>query len=355
MSWRCIKNPNSGGSEIYFHELAKRWVKWGNEVVWISPEFPGCNREEICDGIKIIRRGGKISVYFWAFWMYMTKLTHDFDAIIDVENGIPFFSNLYADKMKIFLHLHHVHKEVWFKQEKFPLSLIGYLLETILIPILYRKNRVITISKSSAEDILKEKIIKIKPFIVNPGINFLNFKKFQKNDKPAVLFMNRIKKYKGVHILLDAAHILKDDDIEFWICGSGDDLPAMKRYAKKNRLNKVHFFGKVSELKKIELMQKSWVFVNPSFKEGWGIVNIEANYFGTPVIGSDVSGIRDSVKDGITGMLFKYGDYKELAKKIKIMIYNNKIRKKMSRVSSNWARKFEWDLKAREYLKIIEG
>ncbi len=354
LSWRCIKNPASGGSEIYFHELAKRWAKWGNEVVWLSPEFPGCKREETCEGIKIIRRGGRLSIYFWAFWIYLTKLAHDFDAIIDVENGIPFFSSLYADKMKVFLHIQHVHKDVWFEQEKFPISLMGYLLETKLMPIAYKQNKVITISNSSANDILKYKISKVKPYIVNPGINFLKFKKFKKNNRPAVLFMNRIKKYKGVQILLDAAQLLKDEDIDFWICGSGDDLSAMKAYSKKNKLNKVHFFGRVSEDKKKELMQRAWVFVNPSFKEGWGIVNIEANYFGTPVIGSKVSGIRDSVIDGKTGLLFEYGNYNELAEKIKDLIQDSNLRKKMSLEASNWARDFDWDKKAKEYLKIIK-
>ena len=66
-----MRNPQSGGSEIYFHELAKRWVKLGNEVEWFSPEFPGCKREEIHDGIKIIRRGCRSTGYPAAFIYYL--------------------------------------------------------------------------------------------------------------------------------------------------------------------------------------------------------------------------------------------------------------------------------------------
>jgi len=355
LSWRCIKNPASGGSEIYFHELAKRWVKLGNEVVWFSPEFPGCKREELCDGVKIIRRGGRLTVYLHAFWSYITELDRDFDAVIDVENGIPFFSPTYIRKGKIFLHVHHVHKDVWFEQERFPLSWIGYFLEMKMMPRIYKRNKVVTISDSSARDILTENITAKSPPIVNPGIVFCKYKKFGKNKVPAVLFMNRIKKYKGVKILLDAVRILaaQNQKIYFWICGSGDDLPEMKKYAHKNGLKNVQFFGRVSENKKVELMQRAWVFVNPSFKEGWGIVNIEANYFGTPVIGSDVSGIRDSVVDGKTGLLFKYGDSDDLAEKISLLIEDDKLRARISREASRWAKHFDWDVKAREYLNIL--
>ena len=355
LSWRCIKNPAAGGSEIYFHELAKRWVKLGNEVVWFSPEFKGCKKEEFCDGVKIIRRGGRFTVYLRAFWSYITELDRDFDAIIDVENGIPFFSPIYIKKDSVFLHMHHVHKDVWFEQERFPLSWIGYFLEMKLMPWIYKKNKVITISNSSARDILTEQITNKKPRIVNPGVNFCKYKKFGKNKIPAVLFMNRIKKYKGVKILLDAARVMsaENKNIEFWICGSGDDLPEMKEYSHSNALKNVHFFGRVSEDKKVELMQRAWVFVNPSFKEGWGIVNVEANYFGTPVIGSNVSGIRDSVIDRKTGLLFKYGDSKDLAKKINLLIKDNKLRARMSSEALKWARKFDWDAKANEYINIL--
>ena len=101
-------------------------------------------------------------------------------------------------------------------------------------------------------------------------------------------------------------------------------------------------------------MQKSWVFANPSFKEGWGIVNIEANSFGTPVIGSNVGGIKDSVANGKTGLLFEYGDYRGLAEKIKILLNNKKLREQMSKNAINWAKKFTWEKASGEYFDILK-
>ena len=357
LSWRCLKNPASGGSELYFHEMAKRWVKWGHEVVWFSPAFPGCLKEEVHDGIKIIRRGGRFSVYLRAFLSYLKELDKDFDVVIDVENGIPFFSPLYIRNGKVVLHIHHIHKEVWFKEFKFPLSQIGYLLEMKFMPLVYKNKKVITISESSVEEIIKEGMTKFKLAVVNPGIEFYKTRRFAKNKKPAILFLNRIKKYKGIGILLKAVNELKkrkSKDIEFWIAGSGDYLEEMKTYAKDRGLKNVKFFGRISENKKAELMQRAWLFANPSFKEGWGIVNIEANYFGTPVIGSNVGGIRDSVIDGKTGVLFEYGNYKELADKISSLVKDKKKLSIMQKNGKKWSKKFSWDTKAKEYIDILK-
>lgn len=357
-SWRDIKNPRAGGSEIYFHEIAKKWVKWGNEVTIICGGWKNCLKEESIDNIKIMRVGNELTLYLLAPLKYLS-LKEKPEVIIDVENGIPFFSPLFSNK-KIFLHIHHVHKEVWFKEmtiKNMPIAITGYLLETKMMPFLYRKKEVITISKSSADSIIEEGLSKKVKGIVNPGIEFYKYKKMEKSKNPTVLFLNRIKKYKGVDILLKAVNEVKKkniEDIEFWIAGIGEDLESMKEYTKENDLKNVKFFGRVSEKEKSEIMQKAWIFVNPSFKEGWGIVNIEANYFGTPVLGSGVNGIKDSVINGKTGYLFKYGDYKELADKIVILTKNKKLLENLSKNAKKWSKNFDWDKKSREYLNLIK-
>ena len=359
LSWRCIKNPAAGGSEIYFHELAKKWVKLGNEVVWFSPMFPNAKETERHEGVDIIRKGNRLSVYFFAFLYYLIgKLSHDFDIVIDVENGIPFFSPFYIRNKNIILHIQHIHNEVWRKEFNFPISWMGWFLETKIMPRVYKKNKIITISKSSAEEITQAGLSSFTPIIVNPGIEFYKKNKvFKKNNKPAILFLNRIKKYKGIDIFLEAANILNKKgygDIEFWVCGGGDELESMQKYAQELGLKNVTFFGRVSEEKKRELMQKAWIFVNPSSKEGWGIVNIEANYAGTLAVGSNVGGIKDSITNGKTGLLFERENYKELAEKIEMLIKDDKLRKKLDDGGLKWAQNFSWDVKAKQYLYALK-
>lgn len=358
-SWRDIKNPKAGGSEIYFHELAKRWVAEKNKVIWITCNFRGGKEKEIINGIEIIRNGGQLTQYLFAPFSYF-KYVKNADVIIDNENGIAFFTPLFVKNKKIFLHMHHSHKDVWFKEARGGnliirfLALTGYFIENWIAPLVYKKIKVITLSKSSAEDIKKDLNLNVVG-IVNPAIELKIRKRYKKNPKPTILFMNRLKKYKGCDILIRAFEKIKEEikDSKLLIAGRGEDIPRLERMVKKEGIKDINFLGYVSEEKKEELMQKAWIFVNPSFKEGWGIVNIEANYFGTPVIGSNVSGIKDSIIDGKTGLLFEYGNHNELAEKILLLLKNKRLRENLGNNGIKWAKKFDWDTKAEEYLRIL--
>ncbi len=352
-SWRDIKNPLAGGSELYFHEMAKLWVKNGHHVTMICGGWKNCKKYEEIDGLNVIRAGNGPSLYILAPITYFISRIKP-DVIIDVENGIPFFTPLFTRRKKV-LHIHHVHKDVWFKELPFPIALIGCFIENKIMPLIYKRTKIITLSNSSSSEIKREGLGDVIG-IVNPGISFPKYKKVKKSRKPMILFLNRVKKYKGIQVLLDAVNELKRmkfDNFDVLIAGGGDDLERMKKYSSDNSLDNVKFLGKVSEEKKRILMQSAWIFVNPSFKEGWGIVNIEANYFNTVVIGSNVSGIKDSIMDGKTGLLFEYGNSKEFANKIKFLLEKSKIREKMQKEAKVWAEKFDWKIKAEEYLNIL--
>jgi len=358
-SWRDIKNPKAGGSELYFHEISKKLVENGNKVTWICGAWNGCKKEEVVDGIKILRAGSELSLYLLAPLAYF-KLKEKPDIIIDLENGIPFFTPLYAKERKI-LHIHHVHHDVWFKEalgkgikEKIIAS-IGYFLEAKIMPFVYKGQKIITISKSSAEEINKLGFGKVIG-VVNPAIEIKVNPNIRRTSYPSILFLNRIKKYKGADVLIRAfLRICNEKEMKnavLYICGDGDYLKEIKELAKGEE--RIKILGKIIEKEKYELMNKCWFFINPSFKEGWGIVNIEANYFGMPVIGSDVGGIKDSVINNKTGLLFKYGDEKELAEKILELIKDKKLRQKLSKNGFKWARSFSWDKTSKQYLDILK-
>ena len=117
----------------------------------------------------------------------------------------------------------------------------------------------------------------------------------------------------------------------------------------------IRFTGKVTEEEKILLLQQAWVFVNPSLIEGWGITTIEANACGTPVIASNVPGLRDAVQNRHSGILVPYGKADEFGVEIIRMIKSKKIRQSMEIDAIKWATKFDWDISAKKSLAILKS
>jgi glycosyltransferase involved in cell wall biosynthesis len=117
--------------------------------------------------------------------------------------------------------------------------------------------------------------------------------------------------------------------------------------------DQVEFKGKVSEADKVSLLQRAWVFVNPSMIEGWGITTIEAGACGVPVVASNVPGLRESVKNPHTGYLVPHGDEEVLASRIVRLLEHEPLRDFMGQNGVQWAKNFDWEISAEKSLKII--
>ncbi len=354
-NWRDTKHKFAGGAEVYIHELAKRWVKAGHSVTLFCGNDGNCQRNEVIDGVQIIRRGGFYFVYVWAFFYYFLKFRGRYDVIIDSENGIPFFTPLYTGEKK-FLLIHHVHQEVFRKSLNWPLSALATFLELYLMPSVYKKIQTITVSPSSKKEILDKELTDIEPIIIYNGVDLKKYKPAQKSKVPFVLYLGRLKNYKSLHIFLHTARTILDKmpGVKFVIAGDGEEKDGLIRLARKlNIFEKVTFLGKVSEEEKIRLYQKAWVFVNPSFMEGWGITTIEANACGTPVVASDVQGLRDSVNNPHSGILVPYGSIKEFSIQISDLIENKDFRTKLSKEAIDWASRFDWQKSVDKSLQLI--
>jgi len=344
-NWRDVKHPWSGGAEQYIHEIAKRWVKEGHKVTLFCGGFRGLKKEEEIDGIKIVRRGGKYSVYFHAVLYYVFNCIGKYDVIIDAENGIPFFTPLFSRKPKILL-VHHVHKEVFPLELPKLLSWFLSVLETKFMPFVYRCS-VVAVSESTKKDLIEIGLDSEKITIIHNGLNHSMFHTGRKSEKPRVIYLGRIKKYKRVDLLEEAFFDVAKQmpEAELYIVGNG----------KKGKEGNIIYTGFVSHEEKVRLLSSSWVFVNPSSKEGWGVSVIEANACGTPTIAFDVPGLRDSVADGYSGLLVKKQNKEALAEAILKVLKDEGLRLKLSKNSLKWARRFSWDKSAREFMRVIEG
>lgn len=354
-NWRDTKHIYAGGAEVYIHELAKRWVEKGLVVTLFCGNDGRNPRNEMIDGIHIIRRGGFYFVYFWAFIYYIMRFRGKFDVIIDTQNGIPFFTPLYA-KEKVYCLMFHVHQDVFFRSLSKPLATFASVLENRLMPWAYRNTHFITISNSTKKEMKDLDLGKTGITIVNPGINTKLYIPARKHNKPLIAYIGRLQFYKSLHIFLHAIKLLskKLPHAEFIIAGDGEEKGKLEELAKELDIeNNIQFLGKIPEKKKIDLYQKAWVVVNPSMKEGWGITTIEANACATPVVASDVAGLRDSVNNPHTGFLVEYGNAHAFADKIEDVVSKPLIRKQMQKQTVSWAKKFDWDISAKKSMRVI--
>lgn len=354
-NWRDTRHSQAGGAEVYIHELAKRWVTQGHHVTLFCGNDGLNKRYEVVDGIRIIRRGGFFFVYIWAFLYYLKHFRRKFDVIIDCQNGIPFFTPLYV-KESVYCVMHHVHQDVFSQYLSKPFAMIARYLEKDLMPSVYKNMKFISVSESTKAEMIELGISPKNIEIVHNGVDLDKLNPGKKTKEPTILYLGRLKAYKSIDILLEAFKKVyeQNKNVTLIIAGTGDEELKLKKKALELGINdKVNFKGRVSDKEKINLLQESWVLVNPSFKEGWGITTIEANACGTPVVASNVPGLRESVKDQETGILVEYGNSEKLASAIELLIDNQSTREEMITSAINWANNFDWNISAEKGLRLI--
>ena len=366
LSWRSPGHPNEGGAEQVTLEHAKAWVKAGHDVVWFSSEYSGGKIQESKDGIIIIRKGGYIVGVRWqAFLWYLFGKHPKFDLVIDEFHGIPFFTPLFVRGRKM-AFIHEVAKEVW-RLNPWPRpfnlipSIFGTLLEPYIFKFLYKKIPFMTVSESTKEDLIKWGIPRKNILVVHNGVTIRKTKAgITKSPTKTALFLGAISKDKGV---FDAVKIFslierKDEGWQYWIVGKGDKtiVEELKKYIKELELTgKVKIFGFVDNVKKFSLLEKAHVMINPSIREGWGLVNIEAAYCETPVFGYEVSGMKDSIRHGKTGILAKVRDTQYLSEQVIKLVSDSTKYNAYRKASKNWASKFSWERSNRESLELVES
>lgn len=357
LNWRDVKHQWAGGAEKYMFEIAKRLVKHGKKVTVFCGNDGKQPRNEVIDGVQIIRRGGFYTVYFWAFVYYVFRLRHYTDIVIDCENGIPFLTPVYVKK-PIILLIHHIHQEVFMKHLRFPASEIAALIESDVMPFFYKNQNLVTVSESSRTDMINLGLGTQDTIdVVNPGIDNDLFNRSPKTKNPSFLYVGRLKPYKKVDIAIKAfSQVVKQyPKAQLTIAGKGETLEDLTRLVKElNLVDHVTFKTNVSDKDKAKLYSESWVTLQPSIIEGWGITVIESNASGTPVIASNVKGLRDSVVQGETGILVTPEHISHLAEAMTTLIKNKPLRDKLSLQAKKWSKQFDWEMSFEKFDSLLE-
>ncbi|MBN2184089.1 MAG: glycosyltransferase family 4 protein [Candidatus Krumholzibacteriota bacterium] len=352
-----MKHPEAGGAEVHLHEILVHLSRWGHEVVEMTSGFPGCSGEDEIDGVRIIRAGHWFDANFTlplAARRYLRD--NQCDVIIEDINKLPFFMPLWT-KIPVVGVIPHLFGTTVFREANWLIGSYVVIMEKLL-PLVFRKNRFIVISPSTADDLAARGIERKRIDVVLCGLDHeryrnLSLKRF---DRPTIVHLGRLRKYKSVEVVMRAMETVteKIPGARLVIVGDGPYRGELEKEAAKLDLgDAIEFKGYMEHDRLVEFLNRVHLLFNPSPKEGWGLTVVEANACGVPGVASDRPGLRDSVIDGTTGFLVPYGDSSAFADKAVRILGDEKLWKRMSDDSLERVRGLTWERCARETEELL--
>lgn len=169
-----------------------------------------------------------------------------------------------------------------------------------------------------------------------------------------ILSVGELNANKNQKIIIDALSLLQDKDIYYVLCGSGKNLKTLQAQSRKCQLqDNIRFVDYRRDI--INFYDQADVFVLPSYREGMPIALLEAMYCGVTPVTSDIRGVKDVMKDGITGIICSPGDSKAFAEAIKTLKEDKRLRKGYGENSRKAVKPYMLSLIKKKILDIFES
>jgi len=342
LNWRDIKNPEAGGAEVLTHEITKRLVQKHNyDITLFTAAFPEALSQETIEGVNIIRDGGKYTVYSKAKGFYKNN-QNQYDLVVDEINVKPFLTPKYIKNKPIIALIHQVSPEQFLLELPFPLNYLGYYYLEKKWLSYYRNVSMIAMSNSTKVELEKQGCKRVKVMPQGLSIEPLSGPSEKESD-PTLVFIGRLKRHKRPQDAVIAFTLIKRQfrNAKMWVLGDGYLRKKLETDYGHN--DDVHFLGYVNTQTKYELLKRAHIVLFPATREGWPLVVPESNSMGTPVVGYDVPGLRDSIKNGETGLLAKNNTPEGLAASAVSLLMDPEFLKKLSLNALSFSRQFNWD------------
>lgn len=348
VNWLDRDNPKAGGAERHLHEVFGRLAACGHEVNVLTSGWRGCEARATMNGLRVHRAGRRYTFSLAAPRYYRRHLAGEgFDVVVEDLNKVPVFAR-YWSRAPVVLLVHHLFGSTAFQAAPIPVALLTWLLERP-IPWVYRRAPVIAVSESTRQDLIARGLSPGRIEVIPNGIELDRYTPApddRRAERPTILFVGRLKRYKRIDLVLRALPTLVDSgvDVQLIVVGDGDQRAALEAQAGRLGIaERVEFVGYVSEDEKVAHLRRAWLHVLVSSKEGWGISIVEAAACGTPTVASDSPGLRESVVDGETGLLVPPGDVPALAEALRALLGDSERRREMARAARRFAEGFSWE------------
>lgn len=358
VNWRDIKNPEAGGAEVHLHEILTHLVDWGHEAVQVSATFPRCTPEETIDGIRVIRRGRWFDANFTIPRFLRSHFKNNqYDVILEDINKLPFFVPLVTD-IPVVPVIPHLFGTTVFREANILIASYVVFME-LFIPFVFRKNHFMVISDSTRDDLVSRGVDPDRIEVVLCGLDHSRYRNLSRErfHEPTIVHLGRLRKYKSVEVAMKAMKTIREKlpEARLVIIGDGPHKPALERESRRLGLGEsIEFRGYMDHEELIEFLNRAHLLLNTSPKEGWGLTVVEANACGLPVVASNRPGLKDSVRDGVTGYLVEYGDDAALAYAALQLLEEGERWRRMSDNALERVKELTWDQCARKTEELLK-
>lgn len=353
LSWRDTKHPEGGGSEAFVENIARELAAQGHPVTIFCARWPGSVPDQVIDGVRFVRRGGRLTVYPRGL-AFVLRHRSDFDAVVDVINGVPFGASMIRPR-GTFALIHHVHREQWRIIYPDWRGRLGWFIESRLMPRMYRKHRVISVSESTKRDLVALGLPSTGISVVRNG-RPPTTSDGPRSPTPKLCVIARLVPHKQVeHALYVVAALAPTmPGLTLDLVGSGwweDELHQTVRALGIEQ--QVQFHGHVPDKERDDFLAKAWVLLLPSVKEGWGNVVIEAAAHGVPTIAyRTAGGVCESIEDRSTGRLADNLD--DLIAQTRDLLVDLPGRQHMGKAARRHAQQFDWTRSAQDFARALD-
>ncbi|QHC64470.1 glycosyltransferase [Rathayibacter festucae] len=357
-NWRDLDHPEAGGAELVCQELAARFAERGENVVVLAASVAGRPRHERRDGYRIVRGGGRFTVYAHAL-AWLLRHHGEVGAVIDSQNGIPFFTPLaVASRTPVVMLLHHVHQDQFGAYFSAPVAALGRWLESSASRRVYGRRAVVAVSPSTRTDARRRLGLRGSLWVAPPGLAVDSARGVARSEHPSVVSVGRLVPHKQVNQVISAlpAVLERHPALTVTFIGRGPEREGLLRLAEDLGVaHAVDIRGDLDDEARDRALAGAWMSVNASEGEGWGLSVVEANAQGVPVLAFRRRGLRDSIVDGETGWLIDEGGDLAAALADRLdELDDARTAAQYARRARDWAATFTWEAMADRILLALD-
>jgi glycosyltransferase involved in cell wall biosynthesis len=351
LNWRDPWHPEGGGSELYVQQVAQRMRDSGMQVTWVTARYPGAPADEVVDGIRYLRRGGHLTVYLWVDWLLVShrldRLVGRFDSVLEVQNGMPFLAS-WLTRRRVVVLVHHVHREQWSVVGPL-LAKVGWFLESRVAVRANRGHQYLAVSDVTRRELTELGVRAGDVEIAHNGLPPVpEYTAGPRHAEPTLVVLSRLVPHKQIDHVIRALPALAAEfpGVRLRVMGDGWWSESLHQLTAELGLqDRVTFLGHVSDRTKFEELNRAWVHVLPSVKEGWGLSIVEAGHAGTPSVAyASAGGVAEAILDGVTGLLAT--DRADLTTRIAALLRDPLLREDLGNKAFIRAGEFTWEAAA---------